>query len=96
MLNGKRERTNLALQIGPFPQRFQPDTIGDVPVPWNENIVSYHLVDILCLIIFYNDNFGVIPGDVVSVMKTKVIAWLTSDEGGTLAHYKVDRTNRHN
>jgi hypothetical protein len=67
-------------QIVPIPpaiQYFEPNAaIGDVPDPWNENIVSYHQLDVLSLVIFYNDNFGIAPGDAVSVMKTKLIAWL--------------------
>lgn len=62
---------------------YEPNAnVGDVPVtvPWNPNIEGYHPADSLRLInfyaeaiIFYNNDFGIEAGDLVSVRRRKVI-----------------------
>jgi len=41
------------------------------PNPWNPNVDAYQLVDILQLVIFYNDDLGINAGDLVYVMRQK-------------------------
>jgi hypothetical protein len=58
-------------------QDYQPNAaVGDMPNSWNSNVDAYQLVDILRLVIFYNDDFGIDAGDLVDVMRQKVRAWL--------------------
>jgi hypothetical protein len=54
--------------------------IGDVPNEWIPDIDEYSLVDILRLIIFYNDGFGINANDTVNAKKRKVLEWLTGTE----------------
>ena len=57
-------------------QKFQPNAaVGDVPNPWGPIINSYQLLDILKLVIFYNDNFGIIAGDPLSDRIFKLRVW---------------------
>jgi len=37
--------------------------LGDIPPNFNHNLPSYNHNDILRLIIFYNDDFGMVQGD---------------------------------
>ena len=63
-------------------QNYHPNAaVGDVPAPWNQSVESYQLADILRLVIFYNDNFGIEAGDLVRVRRTnlKVLAWLLDE-----------------
>lgn len=58
-------------------QNYHPNgAIGDVPNPWNANIDAYQLVDILRLVIFYNDNLGINVQDLISDRRQKVREWL--------------------
>jgi hypothetical protein len=58
-------------------QNYHPNgAIGDVPNPWNANINAYQLVDILRLVIFYNDNLGINVQDLISDRRQKVREWL--------------------
>ena len=58
-------------------QDYQPNAaVGDKPNPWNSSVDAYQLVDILWLVIFYNDDFGIDAGDLVDLMRQKVRAWL--------------------
>ena len=41
--------------------------IGDLPPDFEADIHGYRHDDILRLIIFYNDDFAIIPGDVVHI-----------------------------
>jgi hypothetical protein len=62
-------------------QNFQPNAaVGDVPNPWNPNIDAYQHLDILQLIIFYNDDFGIIAGDPITTRRSKVRTWLIDPE----------------
>jgi hypothetical protein len=54
--------------------------IGDVPHPWDPNIARYTHTQILKLIIFYNDSFGIDQGDHLGVRKLKLHNWLTGEE----------------
>lgn len=59
-------------------QDFQPNAaIGDVPKPWNPLIEGYEDLDILKLVIFYNDSFGIVAGDSISDRRFKVRYWLS-------------------
>jgi hypothetical protein len=49
------------------------------PNPWNPNVDAYQLVDILQLVIFYNDDLGINAGDLVYVMRQKVRVWLVEE-----------------
>ncbi|KAH8831650.1 hypothetical protein DL96DRAFT_1588544 [Flagelloscypha sp. PMI_526] len=40
-----------------------PPVVGDVPTAWNENLASYNHRDIHHLIVFYNDDFGIVKED---------------------------------
>jgi hypothetical protein len=43
-------------------QDFQPNVaVGDIPNPRDPNIDGYQHADILEMVIFYNDNFGIDP-----------------------------------
>ena len=58
----------VANNIGVAPQAalVAPEAVpnvGDIPPAFNANIFEYRHQDILRLIIFYNDDFGIIPGD---------------------------------
>lgn len=58
-------------------RNFQPNAaVGDVPNPWNEVLESYKLLDILKLVIFYTDDFGIVAGDPLSARIGKVRVWL--------------------
>jgi hypothetical protein len=58
-------------------QNFEPNAaVGDVPNPWNPDLCSYQHLDILKLVIFYNDDFGIVAGDLLSVRIFKVRLWL--------------------
>jgi hypothetical protein len=58
-------------------QDFQPNAaVGDVPNPWNPQIDAYQHLDILRLVIFYNDDFGIVAGDPVHVRRQQVRTWL--------------------
>jgi hypothetical protein len=62
-------------------QSFQPNAaVGDVPNPWNPEYLSYELLDILKLVIFYNDDFGIVVGDPLSDGMVKVRNWLLEQE----------------
>jgi hypothetical protein len=62
-------------------QNFQPNAAaGEVPNPWNPDIDAYQLLDILKLVIFYNDDFGIIAGDPVARRRYKVRNWLLEQE----------------
>lgn len=62
-------------------QNFQPNAaVGDIPNPWNPNIDAYQHLDILQLVIFYNDDFGIIAGDPVATRRYKVRTWLVEQE----------------
>lgn len=58
-------------------QNYQPNAaVGDVPNPWDRMIDGYQPLDILHLVIFYNDDFGINAGDPDNVMRFKLHAWL--------------------
>jgi hypothetical protein len=61
-------------------QNFQPNAaVGDVPNPWDPYIGT-QLLDILQLVIFYNNDFGIVAGDPVSLMTSKVRTWLLVED----------------
>jgi len=69
---------NLNAAIVQAVQDFQPHgLIGTVPPQFNPNIGSYQHIDILQLVVFYNDDFGIHAGDQLSERKHKVRIWLT-------------------
>jgi hypothetical protein len=50
--------------------------VGTTPPQWDSFVSGYTDVDILNLIIFYNEDFGIEPGDDLSACKDKFRAWL--------------------
>jgi len=49
-------------------QNHQPNAaVGDEPNPWNPFIDEYQHLDIIQLIVFYNNGFGIDIGDSVHV-----------------------------
>lgn len=62
-------------------QNYQPNAaVGDVPNPWNPNLDTYQHLDILQLVIFYNDDFSIIAGDPIATRIYKVRTWLVEQE----------------
>ncbi|KAF8507924.1 hypothetical protein JB92DRAFT_2956249 [Gautieria morchelliformis] len=58
-------------------QIFQPHgNIGAVMPNFNPQVDAYGHVDVLHLIIFYNDNFGIAYGDQLPQRKHKIRTWL--------------------
>jgi hypothetical protein len=53
--------------------------IGSVPVNFNGHptLAGYTHADILNLIVFYNDDFGIEAGDQIGTRTAKLRAWLT-------------------
>ncbi|KAF8485944.1 hypothetical protein DFH94DRAFT_622288 [Russula ochroleuca] len=51
--------------------------IGDTPPDFNPNPISYRHSDILQLIIFYNDDFGIVYGDNLYMRISKFRQFLT-------------------
>jgi len=37
--------------------------VGTVPPQFNPDVDAYQHIDILRLVVFYNDDFGILPGD---------------------------------
>ena len=69
---------NLNAAIAQTVQDFQPHgLIGTVPPWFNSNIDSYQHIDILRLVVFYNDDFGINVGDQLFERKHNVRIWLT-------------------
>jgi hypothetical protein len=66
--------------LPPAAQDYKPNAaVGDVPHPWDPNVDTYELIDILRLVIFYNDDFGIDAHDELVVMKRKVGTWLVEE-----------------
>ncbi|KAI0286913.1 hypothetical protein BGY98DRAFT_942701 [Russula aff. rugulosa BPL654] len=60
---------------------FHPEApLGTVPADWNRNIHSYTIRDVLRLVVFYNDDFGIYLDDSLAVKRDKVRAWLCDQE----------------
>jgi hypothetical protein len=53
-----------------------PAAIGTTPPNFNPNLPNYHHIDILNLIIFYNDDFGIVPGDSLGTRIDKFHAFI--------------------
>jgi hypothetical protein len=67
--------------LPPAARNFQPNAaVGDVPNPWNSFLESYRLLDIFKLVIFYNDDFGIVAGDPLHARIFKVRIWLLEQE----------------
>jgi hypothetical protein len=63
-------------------QFFEPNAgIGDVPDEFNPNIDEYQDADILRLVIFYNDDFGIALADTVAIRRLKLRTWLLDQVG---------------
>jgi hypothetical protein len=46
-----------------YPENGNAHPIGSVPNPFNATLEFYTHADILQMVVFYNDNFGIDPGD---------------------------------
>ena len=54
-----------------------PDAhVDDTPNPWDHRTSGYHVNTILKLIIFYNDDFGIVADDGIAEKREKLNAWL--------------------
>jgi hypothetical protein len=62
---------NALLPLAQIPQ------LGDIPPNFNSNLPNYNHGDILQLVIFYNDNFGIVQVDTVRVRIDKFRRFLT-------------------
>ena len=62
----------------PFVLPEELPNIGAVPVPFNGVIATYQHLDILMLIIFYNDSFGILQPDNLGIRIDKFRAFLIS------------------
>jgi len=71
----------VGMQLSPPPLKITNQMWLSVtcPNPWNPNVDAYQLVDILQLVIFYNDDLGINAGDLVYVMRQKVRVWLVEE-----------------
>jgi hypothetical protein len=58
-------------------QAYQPQAeTGSTPPNWNPQVIAYRDSDILRLVIFYNDDFGIVAGDTLATMREKIVSWL--------------------
>ena len=62
-------------------QNYHPNAaICDLPAQWNSNADTLRLVDILKLVIFYNDDFGINVDDPINIKRKKVREWLLGQD----------------
>lgn len=54
-----------------------PAALGQAPPFYNDNIDAYHHGDVLRLVEFYNDGFGIVVGDGLPTRKQKFRTWMT-------------------
>jgi hypothetical protein len=55
---------------------YQPQApIGAVPPNWDPHVTGYSEIDIIRLVIFYNDDFGIGVDDAESRRKEKLMLW---------------------
>jgi len=54
----------------------QPQAVGTTPPNFNPDLPNYRHIDILNMVIFYNDNFGVVGGDSLGTRIDKFRAFL--------------------
>ena len=65
----------------PHVNHYRPDAeVGDVPDQWDSDIGAYTHAQVLKLVVFYNDDFGINEGDLLTVKRNKLRNWLTGDE----------------
>jgi len=65
-------------QLNQLAMAYQPQApIDAVPPNWDAHIMGYSDIDIIRLVIFYNDDFGIVANDVESRRKEKLILWFT-------------------
>lgn len=64
----------LAAQVDAAP--LPPAAVGQAPPFYDANIDAYQHGNILLLIDFYNDNFGVVVGDSLVQRKLKLCTWM--------------------
>ena len=56
---------------------FLPNgAIRSVPNQWPANIMACSDFDILSLIIFYNEDFNIMPGNTLDIRRAKLKTWL--------------------
>ena len=55
----------------------QPAPIGSVPPYFNINVASYTAKEIAKLILFYNEDFGIVENDDEAVRRSKLIMFLS-------------------
>jgi hypothetical protein len=67
--------------LPPEVQHYQPNArVGDVPLRWVSDIGTYTHAQILKLVVFYKDDFGINEGDLINVRRNKLRNWLTGEE----------------
>jgi hypothetical protein len=66
--------------LPPAAQNYHPNgAIGDIPDLWDANVHAYQLIDILKIVIFYNDDLGINVQDLISDRRRKVFEWLAEE-----------------
>ena len=53
--------------------------VDNIPSPWNPIVNEYHDMDIILLVVFYNNNFKINVDDLIDVRRVKVNLWLLED-----------------
>ena len=60
-----------------FPGGAPVHAIGDLPPNFNPKVEGYKHIDILRLIVFYNENFGIVAADTIANRNSKFRRFLT-------------------
>jgi hypothetical protein len=61
-----------------IPPQLPAFPLGSVPQNFNSNPSSYTHQEILNMIIFYNDRFGIVAGDDIATRRNKFREWLST------------------
>lgn len=62
-------------------QQYHPNgAIGDTMNPWIANISILTLQEILKVVVFYNNNFGINARETIAVRREKVHGWLCQED----------------
>lgn len=59
-----------------FDQPNQIYDVGTTPPQFDGSIANYQHIDILNLIVFYNDDFGIVNSDNLGARQNKVLSFL--------------------
>lgn len=64
------------MQIGPELVHFGLHGIGAVPIDFNPEVMAYMHIEILQMVIFYNNSFGIEADDVIGIRVQKFCRFL--------------------